>query len=71
MAIATLTLKALKVPFLELNQNKVQEFESLQNLNTEIVNQILALPKEKRRKLTSKEFFSYSARLYCNKSNHS
>jgi putative transposase len=55
MAKATLTLK---LPFLKLNQAKVQEFERLQKLNTEVANQILALPKAERRKLTSKDFSS-------------
>lgn len=53
MPKATLTLK---LPFLDLNQNKVQLFERLQKLNTDVANQILALPKEERRKLTSKDF---------------
>jgi IS605 OrfB family transposase len=39
-----------------LNQNRVQDFERLQKLNTEVANTILAMPKEERRKLTSKDF---------------
>src|SRR5262249_39792733 len=46
----------LKVPFLNLNRTKVEEFERLQALNTRIGNQILALPKAERLKLTSKNF---------------
>src|SRR5437868_9304755 len=53
MAKANLTFK---LPFLALNQNKVQEFQRWQILNTEIANQILALPKAIRAKLTSKDF---------------
>lgn len=53
MATTTLTLK---LPFLGLNQNKVQEFERLSRLNTEVANGMLALVKEERRKLTSKDF---------------
>jgi hypothetical protein len=53
MAKATLTLK---LPFLDLNQNKVQEFERLQALNTEVAYKMLLLPPSERRKLTSKDF---------------
>src|SRR3954449_10293041 len=53
MATATLTLK---LPFLALNQSKVQEFGRLTKLNTETANQILALDKIERIKLTSKDF---------------
>src|SRR5438105_11263568 len=53
MAKATLTLK---LPFLGLNQNKVQEFERLQKLNSEAANKMLLLPKAERGKLTSKDF---------------
>ena len=53
--MATITL-TLKLPFLNLNQNKVQEFERLTCLNTEVANQMLALPKAERRKLSSKDF---------------
>jgi putative transposase len=55
MPKATLTLK---LPFLGLNQNKAQEFERLQKLNTEVANEILLLPKRERSKLTSKDFAS-------------
>jgi hypothetical protein len=55
--MATLT-KTLKLPFLRLNKVKAQEFARLERLNTEIANQILAMPKEERRKLTSKSFAS-------------
>jgi putative transposase len=55
--MATITL-TLKLPFLGLNQNKVQDFEHLQALNTAVANEILALPKAERRKLTSKDFAS-------------
>jgi IS605 OrfB family transposase len=53
--MATLT-KTLKLPFLRLNQAKAQEFARLERLNTEVANQILAMPKDERRKLTSKSF---------------
>jgi hypothetical protein len=50
--MATLT-KTLKLPFLRLNKAKAQEFARLERLNTEVANQILAMPKAERRKLTS------------------
>jgi IS605 OrfB family transposase len=53
--MATLT-KTLKLPFLRLNQTKAEEFERLEKLNTDVVNQILAMPNEDRRTLTSKSF---------------
>lgn len=53
--MATLT-KTLKLPFLRLNQAKAEEFARLERLNTDVANQILALPKEERRALTSKHF---------------
>jgi IS605 OrfB family transposase len=53
MAQTTLTLK---LPFLRLNQAKVQEFWRLQKLNTIVANNILDYPKEEARKLTSKHF---------------
>lgn len=53
MAKAAFTLK---LPFLGLNQNKVQEFECLQKLNTEVANKMLMLPKAERSKLSSKDF---------------
>lgn len=53
--MVTITL-TLKLPFLDLNQNKVIEFERLQSLNTEIANGMLAMAKQERRKLTSKNF---------------
>ena len=53
MAIPT---KTLKLPFLRLNKVKAQEFARLERLNTDVANQILAMPKEERRKLTSKSF---------------
>jgi putative transposase len=53
--VATLT-KTLKLPFLRLNKAKAQEFARLERLNTEVANQILAMPKGERRKLTSKSF---------------
>ena len=53
--MATLT-KTLKLPFLRLNQAKAAEFARLEVLNTSVANQILALPKEERRALTSKSF---------------
>jgi IS605 OrfB family transposase len=53
--MATLT-KTLKLPFLRLNQAKAQEFARLERLNTEVANQILAMPKDECRKLTSKSF---------------
>ncbi|MUL36143.1 transposase [Gloeocapsopsis dulcis] len=53
MATTTLTLK---LPLLRLNQAKVQEFLRLQELNTDIANQLLTIPKGERTKLTSKDF---------------
>jgi phage gp29-like protein len=53
--MATLT-KTLILPFLRLNQTKAEEFERLEKLNTDVANQILAMPKEDRRTLTSKSF---------------
>lgn len=53
--MATITI-TLKLPFLGLNQNKVQEFEHWQQVNTQVANEILLLPKDERRKLTSKDF---------------
>ena len=50
--MATLT-KILKLAFLRLNKAKAQEFARLECLNTEIANQILAMPKPERGKLTS------------------
>jgi hypothetical protein len=53
--MATLT-KTLKLPFLRLNQAKAEEFARLEKLNTDVANQILAMPKPERRELTSKSF---------------
>jgi IS605 OrfB family transposase len=53
--MATL-VKTIKLPFLRLNTAKAEAFARLQALNTEVANQILALPKEQRRALTSKAF---------------
>jgi hypothetical protein len=50
--MATLT-RILKLPFLRLNKAKAQEFARLECLNTEVANQILAMPEAGRRKLTS------------------
>lgn len=55
--MATLT-KTLKLPFLRLNRAKADEFLRLERLNTEVANTILSMPKEDRRKLTSKSFAS-------------
>lgn len=53
--MATLT-KTLKLPFLRLNQTKVELFSRLERLNTDVANSILAIPKNDRRILTSKSF---------------
>ena len=53
--MATLT-RTLKLPFLRLNKAKAQEFARLECLNTEVANQILAMPKAERRELTTKSF---------------
>jgi IS605 OrfB family transposase len=53
--MATLT-KTLKLPFLRLNEAKTREFARLERLNTDIANQILAIPKDERRTLTTKSF---------------
>jgi len=46
------TTKTIKLPFLRLNQAKVEEFTYLQSLNTPVLNNILAVPKGERRMLT-------------------
>lgn len=48
--------KTLKLPFLRLNSSKADLFARLERLNTEVANQILVMPKEQRRTLTSKAF---------------
>jgi len=53
--MATLT-RTLKLPFLRLNKAKAKEFARLECLNTEVANQILAMPKAERRELTTKSF---------------
>jgi putative transposase len=53
--VATAT-RTLKLPFLRLNANKAQEFARLQSLNTELANRILAMPKAKRKELTTASF---------------
>jgi len=53
MAQATVTLK---LPFYRLNQAKQTLFASVTKLNLHIANQILAMPKQERKKLTSKDF---------------
>jgi transposase len=55
MAQLTLTLK---LPFLNLNHCKAVEFEQLTQLNTEVANNIVAMPRAARRQLTSKDFVS-------------
>jgi hypothetical protein len=44
--------KTIKLPFLRLNQAKVEEFTYLPGLNTPVANNILAVPKGERRMLT-------------------
>ncbi len=53
MATSTLTIK---LPLLRLNKVKALEFERLQELNTVVANEVLALPKSERVRLTSKSF---------------
>ena len=53
--MATLT-RTLKLPFLRLNKAKAKEFARLECLNTEVANQILAMPQAERRELTTKSF---------------
>lgn len=53
--MATLT-KTLKLPFLRLSKAKASEWATLAQLNTNVANQILSLPKAERRALTSKSF---------------
>ena len=48
--------KTLKLPLLDLNTVKAEEFSRLEVLNTTLANRILALPLEQRRSLTSKDF---------------
>jgi putative transposase len=55
VSMAQLTL-TLKLPFLRLNHCKAVEFEELTRLNTEVANNIVALPKDVRKQLTSKDF---------------
>ena len=49
--MSTIT-KTIKLPFLRLNQAKVEEFTYLQSLNTPVANNILAMPQGERRMLT-------------------
>jgi IS605 OrfB family transposase len=53
MAELSLTLK---LPFYRLNAVKAAEFERLTLLNTEIANNLLAIPKKERKELTSSSF---------------
>lgn len=53
MALQTLSIK---LPFLGLNQVKQDEFRHLQDLNTDVANQILQLPKADRKELTTAAF---------------
>jgi hypothetical protein len=48
--------KTLKLPLLDLNAVKAEEFSRLGVLNTALANRILALPLEQRRSLTSRDF---------------
>lgn len=48
--------KTLKIPFLNLNQNKVEEFVCLEQINTELANSILRMEKADRKTLSSKSF---------------
>jgi putative transposase len=47
---------SIKLPFLALNQSKRDEFSELQSLNTKIANNILDMPKEDRKALTTAHF---------------
>ncbi len=53
MAELTLTLK---LPFYRLNQVKALEFERLTTVNTAVANDLLAVDKKERKKLTSSAF---------------
>jgi hypothetical protein len=46
------TIRILKLPFPHLNRAEAAEFAYLQVLNTSVTNNILAIPKGARRKLT-------------------
>lgn len=48
--------KTLKIPFLRLNQSKIDEFSRLEKINTDTANFILKMDKEEKRILTTKSF---------------
>ena len=48
--------KTLKLPFLDLNKTKKKLFFKVQELNTELANAILVMPKEVKAKLTTRSF---------------
>jgi len=48
--------KTLKLPLLNLNGVKAEEFSRFEALNTELANKILSLPECERRDLSSKDF---------------
>lgn len=53
--VPTQTL-TLKLPFLDLNQVKAAEWTRLQQVNTDLANYILSMPKAERKSLTSASF---------------
>ena len=68
-SVATAT-KTLKLPFLRLNANKAKEFAQLQSLNTQLANRILAMPKAKRKELTTAAFRDVEIGIGLDQSNH-
>ena len=53
--MATMT-RTLKLPFLALNKSKRTMFADMQAINTDLANQILAMPKKDRKGLSTKAF---------------
>lgn len=53
--VPTRTL-TLKLPFLDLNKVKAEEWSRLEKVNTDLANRILRIPKAERRKLTTASF---------------
>lgn len=53
MPTQTLTLK---LPFLNLNKVKAEEWSHLERVNTDLANHILAMPRAERKRLTTASF---------------
>lgn len=54
-SVPTQTL-TLKMPFLNLNKVKAEEWSRLEKVNTDLANSVLAIPRTERRKLTTSSF---------------